>query len=134
MRIRTSGRLGPCSRGALWWRQAQAAQTIGKCAEFQRTWLRPARDAYRHVVFDRSMLQIAQGITGGRAALTPGAGHQRRLEALRFDTYRYQRPAFYTPEAMAVADGLLPRGQGGSTWWTGTTAPANSAQPKTCAH
>jgi hypothetical protein len=48
--------------------------------------------------FDRSMLQVAQGVleSGGMDA------HQAAvaLKAISVDTYRYQVPAFYTPESM----------------------------------
>ena len=51
------------------------------------------------VVFDRSMIQMAQGMlqqTGMDADRAAAA-----LTSISFDSYRYREPAFYTPETMA---------------------------------
>jgi hypothetical protein len=79
------------------------------------------------VVFDRSMMQVAQGVLA-----SGGMGQDRAAAALTsisFDTYRYPRPAFYTPEAMAS----LVAGYRAAGWKhlvNGNQSPANSAQPK----
>jgi hypothetical protein len=80
------------------------------------------------VVFDRSMLQVAQdmlqqgGLDADRAAAA--------LNSISFDTYRYKQPAFYTPETMAsIIDGFHRAG------WkhlvNGNQTPENMAQPRT---
>jgi len=80
------------------------------------------------VVFDRSMMQLAQGFlqSGGlspeRAAVA--------LKSISFDTYRYPRPAFYTPEAMASLMASY-RAGGWKHLVNGNQSPANAAQPKT---
>ena len=78
------------------------------------------------VVFDRNMMQIAQGVLEAQ-----GMDPQRAAAALHgisFDNYRYASPAFYTPEAMAaVIDSYHAAG------WKHLVAanqtPASSAQP-----
>ena len=51
-------------------------------------------------VIDRNMLQMAQGVleSQGMDATRAAAA----LKAVSVDNYRYQQPAFYTPEAMAA--------------------------------
>jgi hypothetical protein len=79
------------------------------------------------VVFDRTMMQIAQGMlqSGGldadRAALA--------LTSISFDTYRYKEPAFYTPETMASIVEAYHRA-GWKHLVNGNQTPANSAQPR----
>jgi hypothetical protein len=79
------------------------------------------------VVFDRTMLQVAQGV------LESGGLSQERataaLKSISFDTYRYPRPAFYTPEAMAALMASY-RAAGWKHLVNGNQTPANSAQPK----
>ena len=61
------------------------------------------------VVFDRSMMQMAQGMLqqGGLDADRAAAA----LTSISFDTYRYKEPAFYTPETMAsIVEAYPPRG------------------------
>jgi hypothetical protein len=79
------------------------------------------------LVFDRSMLQIAQGMleAGGLSPERATAS----LKSIRFDTYRYPRPAFYTPEAMAALVASY-RAAGWKHLVNGNQSPANSAQPK----
>jgi hypothetical protein len=78
------------------------------------------------VTFDRNMLLIAQTILEQN-----GMDEKRAAAAIRgisFDTYHYQRPAFYTPEAMA---GLL-AGYKAAGWKhlvNGNQTPASTAQP-----
>lgn len=80
------------------------------------------------VVFDRSMMQVAQGVleSGGidaeRAAVA--------LTSISFDTYRYSQPAFYTPETMAGIVDAYHRA-GWKHLVNGNQAPANAAQPRT---
>lgn len=80
------------------------------------------------VVFDRSMLQIAQGFleSGGLDARRAAAA----LRSISFDTYRYPRPAFYTPEAMSALAASY-RAAGWKHLVNGNQTPANSAQPTT---
>jgi hypothetical protein len=79
------------------------------------------------VVFDRSMMQIAQsvlqagGIDGDHAAAA--------LTSISFDTYRYKEPAFYTPETMASLIEAYHRA-GWKHLVNGNQTPANSAQPR----
>jgi hypothetical protein len=79
------------------------------------------------VVFDRNMMQLAQGV------LESGGLNQDRaaaaLRSISFDTYRYPRPAFYTPEAMAALMASY-RAGGWKHLVNGNPSPANSAQPK----
>ena len=80
------------------------------------------------VVFDRSMLQIAEdmlqqgGLPPDRAAAA--------LSSISFDTYRYKDPAFYTPETMSWLIDAFHR-DGWKHLVNGNQTPANSAQPKT---
>lgn len=78
------------------------------------------------VVFDRSMIQVAQsmleqgGIDADRAAAA--------LTSISFDTYRYREPAFYTPETMAEILEAYHRA-GWKHLVNGNQTPANAAQP-----
>lgn len=80
------------------------------------------------VVFDRSMMQVAQGFleSGGLDAKRAAAA----LTSISFDSYKYPQPAFYTPEAMASLVASY-RAAGWKHMVNGNQAPANSAQPKT---
>jgi len=79
------------------------------------------------ITFDRNAMQIAQallesnGMDGKRAAAA--------FTGVSIDTYRYARPAFYTPEAMSA---LLADYKAGG--WkhlvNANQTPANSAQPE----
>jgi len=79
------------------------------------------------VVFDRSMMQIAQGVleSSGLDAKRASAA----LTSISFDTYKYPQPAFYTPEAMASLIAAY-RAAGWKHLVNGNQSPANSAQPK----
>jgi hypothetical protein len=79
-------------------------------------------------VFDRNMMQVAQGFleSGGLDAKRAAAA----VTSISFDTYRYQQPAFYTPEAMAALVAAY-RAAGWKHLVNGNQTPANSAQPKT---
>lgn len=76
--------------------------------------------------FDRSMMQIASnflessGLDARRAAAA--------ITGINVDSYHYQQPAFYTPEAMA---GLLDtyRAAGWKHLVNANQTPANTAQP-----
>jgi hypothetical protein len=76
--------------------------------------------------FDRNMMQIAQSVLESN-----GLDEKRAAAAITgiaFDNYRYQRPAFYTPEAMAA----LLEGYKAAGWKhlvNANQTPANSAQP-----
>ena len=78
-------------------------------------------------VFDRSMMQMAQGFleSGGLDAKRAAAA----VTSISFDTYRYLQPAFYTPEAMASLIAAY-RAAGWKHLVNGNQSPANSAQPK----
>jgi hypothetical protein len=80
------------------------------------------------VVFDRSMMQIAQGVlqSGGLDAERAAAA----LKSIQFDTYRYKEPAFYTPETMASIVDAYHRA-GWKHLVNGNQTPANEAQPRT---
>jgi hypothetical protein len=79
------------------------------------------------VVFDRNMMQIAQGVleSGGLDPKRAAAA----VTSISFDTYRYPQPAFYTPEAMASLIAAY-RAAGWKHLVNGNQTPANSAQPK----
>jgi hypothetical protein len=79
------------------------------------------------VVFDRSMMQIAQSVlqSGGLDADRAAAA----LTSISFDTYRYKEPAFYTPETMASIVEAYHRA-GWKHLVNGNQTPANSAQPR----
>jgi hypothetical protein len=84
--------------------------------------------AHTGVTFDRSMMQIAQGMLqqsgmdSGRAAAA--------LTSISFDSYRYQEPAFYTPETMASIVDSFHRA-GWKHLVNGNQTPGNEAQPRT---
>jgi hypothetical protein len=80
------------------------------------------------VVFDRSMMQVAQGLLqqGGLDADRAAAA----LTSISFDTYRYKEPAFYTPETMASITTAF-RQSGWKHLVNGNQTPANAAQPRT---
>jgi hypothetical protein len=80
------------------------------------------------VVFDRTMMQVAQSMlqAGGLDADRAAAA----LSSISFDTYRYKEPAFYTPETMSyIIDAFHHAG------WkhlvNGNQTPGNMAQPRT---
>jgi hypothetical protein len=77
--------------------------------------------------FDRSMLSLAQGVLQS-SGLDPDRA-SAALTSIRFDTYRYPQPVFYTPEAMAaiVADY---HAAGWKHLVNGNHSVANSAQPR----
>jgi len=80
------------------------------------------------MVFDRSMMQVAQGLLqqGGLDADRAAAA----LTSISFDTYRYKEPAFYTPETMAAIIESFHRA-GWKHLVNGNQTPANMAQPRT---
>jgi hypothetical protein len=76
--------------------------------------------------FDRSELQIAQNLlaSGGMDANHAAAA----LTGISVDNYRYPRPAFYTPEAMAsIIAGF--HAAGWKHLVNGNQTPTNTAQP-----
>ncbi len=79
------------------------------------------------VVFDRSMMQIAQSVlqSGGLDSDRAAAA----LTSISFDTYRFREPAFYTPETMAQLVEAYHRA-GWKHLVNGNQTPANLAQPK----
>ena len=82
------------------------------------------------IAFDRNMMGLAQGLL--QSSGLDDADGQRAAAALtgiRFDTYRYHQPVFYTPEAMAaIVAGY--RAAGWKHLVNGNHSVANSAQPK----
>jgi hypothetical protein len=78
------------------------------------------------VVFDRSMMQVAESVLE-QGGLDPGRA-ATALSSISFDTYRYKEPAFYTPEVM---DHILNayRRAGWKHFVNGNQSTANSAQP-----
>ena len=79
------------------------------------------------VTFDRNMMQIAQSV------LEANGLDQKRAAAavtgIAFDTYHYQRPAFYTPEAMnALLAGY--KAAGWKHLVNANQTAANTAQPE----
>ena len=78
------------------------------------------------VVFDRSMMQVAQNVLE-QGGLDPGRA-ATALSTISFDTYRYKEPAFYTPEVMQrIVDSY--RRAGWKHFVNGNQSTANSAQP-----
>jgi len=80
------------------------------------------------VVFDRSMIQMAQGMlqqTGMDADRAAAA-----LTSISFDSYRYREPAFYTPETMAGIVSSFRRA-GWKHLVNSNQTPGNEAQPIT---
>ena len=80
------------------------------------------------VVFDRSMMQVAQGLLQQEGLEADRAA--AALTSISFDTYRYKEPAFYTPETMASIITAF-RQSGWKHLVNGNQTPANAAQPKT---
>jgi len=78
------------------------------------------------VVFDRSMMQVAQQVLE-QGGLDP-AHAAAALTSISFDTYRYKEPAFYTPEVMAHILNSYRRA-GWKHFINGNQSPASSAQP-----
>jgi len=80
--------------------------------------------------FDKNMLQLAQGVLEAQ-----GMDAHRAALALRgiaVDNYRYNQPAFYTPEAMgALIDGY--HAAGWKHLVNANQTPANTAQPRAAA-
>ena len=76
--------------------------------------------------FDRTMMGIAQGVlqSGGIDADRAAAA----LSSIRFDTYRYPQPVFYTPEAMAPSSPATAP-PAGSIWSTATTRRPTPPSP-----
>ena len=80
------------------------------------------------VIFDRSMMQVAQNMLE-QGGLDPDHA-AAALTSISFDTYHFKEPAFYTPESMAsIIEGFHRAG------WkhlvNGNQTPANMAQPQT---
>jgi len=80
------------------------------------------------ITFDRSMMRAAQGF------LESGSGMDAQraaaaLTGISFDTYRYARPAFYTPEAMASVIASF-KAAGWKHLVNANAPPAASAQPR----
>jgi hypothetical protein len=80
------------------------------------------------VTFDRSMMQMAQGLLQQGGLDTDRA--TAALSSISFDTYRYKEPAFYTPETMAAIIQDFHRA-GWKHLVNGNQMPANMAQPHT---
>jgi hypothetical protein len=78
------------------------------------------------VVFDRSMMQIADSVLE-QGGLDP-ARASAALSSISFDTYRYKEPAFYTPEVMEHILNAYRRA-GWKHLVNGNQSTANSAQP-----
>jgi hypothetical protein len=80
------------------------------------------------VVFDRSMMQVADSVLQ-QAGMDPDRA-AAALTSISFDTYRYKEPAFYTPETMAQILDEFHRA-GWKHLVNGNQTPANMAQPRT---
>jgi hypothetical protein len=80
------------------------------------------------VVFDRSMMQMAQSVLQ-QGGLDPDRA-AAALTSISFDTYHYKEPAFYTPETMESIVRDFHRA-GWKHLVNGNQTPANSAQPRT---
>jgi hypothetical protein len=78
------------------------------------------------VVFDRSMMEVAQSVLE-QGGLDPGHA-AAALTSISFDTYRYKEPAFYTPDVMTQILSAYRRA-GWKHFVNGNQSPANSAQP-----
>jgi hypothetical protein len=80
------------------------------------------------VVFDRSMIQLAQSMLeqGGMDADRAAAA----LTSISFDSYRYKEPAFYTPETLTFIVDSFHRA-GWKHLVNGNQTTANEAQPRT---
>src|ERR1700731_792678 len=79
--------------------------------------------------FDRSMMRAAQGFleSGGLESDRAVAA----VTSISFDTYRFPRPAFYTPETMAaIVAGYHRAGWKHLVDGNGNRSPANSPQPR----
>jgi len=106
-----------------------AQPPAGTPADLQSALMSLADQPASHTAFsfDRSELQIAQNLltSGGLDANRAAAA----LTGISIDNYRYPRPAFYTPEAMAsIINGFHTAG------WkhlvNANQTPANTAQPR----
>ena len=80
------------------------------------------------VVFDRTMMQVAQSVLqqGGMDPDRAAAA----LTSISFDTYRFKEPAFYTPETMASILDRFHRA-GWKHLVNGNQSTTNMAQPQT---
>ena len=77
-------------------------------------------------VFDRSMLQAAQGVlaSGGLDSDRAAAA----IHSIAIDSYRYPQPAFYTPEGMTLIINTY-HAAGWKHLVNVNQTPANTAQP-----
>jgi hypothetical protein len=105
---------------------AQAATPMPPGVVDNLTTLADQPATHTGVVFDRSTLQIVQGLLeqGGLTQDRAAAA----LTSLSFDTYRYKEPAFYTPETFASIVNTFHRA-GWKHLVNGNQAPGNEAQP-----
>lgn len=78
-------------------------------------------------VFDKNLLGLAQGVlqSNGMDAGRANAA----LTGVQFDTYHYQQPAFYSPEAMAALAAQY-KAQGWSHLVDAHEQSGNTAQPR----
>lgn len=80
------------------------------------------------VIFDRSMMQVAQSLLQ-QGGLDPDRA-AAALTSISFDTYRFKEPAFYTPETMVSILERFHRA-GWKHLVNGNQSTANTAQPQT---
>lgn len=108
-------------------RVGEAQQYPGPDMVQQMAALTDQPSSHTGFTFDRSMLQIAQNLleSGGMDAHRAAAA----VTGVWFDSYHFQQPAFYTPEAMS---GLLAsyRAAGWKHLVNANQTAANTAQPK----
>jgi hypothetical protein len=78
-------------------------------------------------VFDRAMLQVASSLLESNGMEPQRAA--AALTAISFDTYRYQQPAFYSPEAMQALIETY-RVAGWKHMVNANHTPQNTAQPR----
>ena len=103
---------------------AQAQQPAGVSRTLNELADQPA--THLSVTFDRSMLDYARTFIDNGNAQVKHASAQ--LHSITVDTYHYQRPAFYTPEAMGSIIATY-HAAGWKHLVNAHATPASSAQP-----
>ena len=103
---------------------AQAQQPAGVSRTLNELADQPA--THLSVTFDRSMLDYARTFIDNGNAQVKHASAQ--LHSITVDTYHYQRPAFYTPEAMGSIISTY-HAAGWKHLVNANATPASSAQP-----
>lgn len=123
MRLKVSVLLGIFSVVAM----AQQPVPAGPDISQQAMSLADQPATHTGMVFDRTELQVAQNLLESNGMDPKRAS--AALTGIAFDTYHYQQPAFYTPEAMAALMESY-RLAGWKHLVNQNATPGNSAQPK----